>query len=119
MNIVLYSVPLTAVNVPLFYGDSKRYFGVELEIDGAGKDDDSADELLNIANEDDEHIYIKSDSSFAFAHNVVLYNDILLQKTYSLPKTKIETDSYVAVQLIEKYGSLDFDSLINMAEDVM
>ncbi len=88
MNIVLYSVPLTAVNVPLFYGDSKRYFGVELEIDGAGKDDDSADELLNIANEDDEHIYIKS-------------------------------DSYVAVQFIEKYGSLDFDSLINMAEDVM
>ncbi len=49
--------------MPVFYGDSNRYFGVELEIDGAGKDDDYADELLDIANADDEHIYIKSDSS--------------------------------------------------------
>ena len=47
----------------IFYGDSDRYFGVELEIDGAGKDDDYADELLEIANISDEHIYIKSDGS--------------------------------------------------------
>ncbi len=63
--------------------------------------------------------YGKADKSFAFAHNGVLYNDTALSKVYNLPKTKIETDSYVAVQLIEKYGSLDFDSLRNMAEDVM
>lgn len=48
---------------PIFYGDSKRYFGVELEIDGAGKDNDNADEILAIANRDKEHIYIKSDGS--------------------------------------------------------
>ena len=48
---------------PIFYGDSDRYFGVELEIDGAGKDDDYAEELLEIANVSDEHIYIKSDGS--------------------------------------------------------
>ncbi len=48
---------------PIFYGDSDRYFGVELEIDGAGKDDDYAEELLEIANISDEHIYIKSDGS--------------------------------------------------------
>ena len=48
---------------PIFYGDSKRYFGIELEIDGAGKDSDNADELLKRANADDEHIYIKSDGS--------------------------------------------------------
>ena len=48
---------------PIFYGDSDRYFGVELEIDGAGKDDDYAEELLNITNMNDEHIYIKSDGS--------------------------------------------------------
>lgn len=48
---------------PVFYGDSNRYFGVELEIDGAGKDDDYAEELLNIGNESGEHIYIKSDGS--------------------------------------------------------
>ena len=48
---------------PVFYGKYSRYFGVELEIDGAGKDDDNAEEILNIANKDDEHIYIKSDGS--------------------------------------------------------
>ncbi len=48
---------------PIFYGGSDRYFGVELEIDGAGKDDDYAEELLEIANISDEHIYIKSDGS--------------------------------------------------------
>ena len=58
---------------PTFYGDSNRYFGVELEIDGAGKDDDYADELLNIANEDDEHIYIKSDSSLDEGMEIVTY----------------------------------------------
>ena len=49
---------------PVFYGDdSSRYFGVELEIDGAGKDSDNADELLAIANKDAEHIYVKGDGS--------------------------------------------------------
>lgn len=48
---------------PIFYGDSNRYFGVELEIDGAGKDDVYAEELLDIANMREEHIYIKTDGS--------------------------------------------------------
>ena len=48
---------------PIFYGDSNRYFGVELEIDGAGKDDDYATEILDIANMRDDHIYIKTDGS--------------------------------------------------------
>ena len=48
---------------PIFYGDSNRYFGVELEIDGAGKDDEYAEELLDIANMREEHIYIKNDGS--------------------------------------------------------
>ena len=50
---------------PIFYGDCSRYFGVELEIDGAGKDDDNAEELLRIANFDGakEQMFIKSDGS--------------------------------------------------------
>ncbi len=63
--------------------------------------------------------YGKADKSFAFAHNGVLYNDTALRKSCNLPKTKIETDSYVAVQLIEQQGKLNFNSLRNMAEDVM
>ena len=55
---------------------------------------------------------------FALAHNVVLYNDVLLRKQFGLPNTRIKTDSYVAVQLLERQNALDFASLRNMAEQV-
>ena len=58
--------------MPVFYGDSNRYFGVELEIDEAGKDDDYAEEILDVANEDDEHIYIKSDGGLEDGWNEML-----------------------------------------------
>lgn len=48
---------------PIFYGENNRFFGVELEIDCAGKDDDYAEELLNIGNRNGENIYIKGDGS--------------------------------------------------------
>ena len=55
---------------------------------------------------------------FALAHNGVLSNDDILRKTLNLPKTKIETDSYVAAQLLMSRKSLDFESLRYMAEQV-
>ena len=55
---------------------------------------------------------------FALAHNGVLYNDLALRRNLGLPKTRIETDSYIGVQLIEQKGSLDFSSLRYMAEQV-
>ena len=55
---------------------------------------------------------------FAMAHNGVLWNDRGLRHTKHLPKTKIPTDSYVAVQLLEQQKALDFDSLAKMAEQV-
>ncbi|WP_173386025.1 amidoligase family protein [Ruminococcus flavefaciens] len=48
---------------PIFYGDGIRFFGVELEIDYGGKDDDNARILKEIANVHGEHIYVKSDGS--------------------------------------------------------
>ena len=57
-------------------------------------------------------------SQFALAHNGVLTNDKELRRSEQLPKTDIETDSYVAVQLIEKQRTLDFQSLKTMAEKV-
>ena len=57
-------------------------------------------------------------TDFALAHNGVLYNDHELRIKEHLPQTEIETDSYIAVQLLEKQGKLDFDSLKNMAEAV-
>ena len=53
---------------------------------------------------------------FALAHNGVLINDRELRKNLKLPKTKIETDSYIAVQLLESQRNLDFNSIKYMAE---
>ncbi len=53
---------------------------------------------------------------FSLAHNGVLSNDKELRHKFKLPKTKIETDSYIAVQLIESQKHLDFDSIKYMAE---
>ena len=46
------------------------------------------------------HPFYSKKLKFALAHNGVIYNDNDLKKDKNLPKTKIETDSYVAVQLI-------------------
>ena len=59
-----------------------------------------------------------AEGNFALCHNGVLYNDMQLKKSEKLPDTVIETDSYVAVQLIEKSGRLDFDSIKNVSESV-
>ena len=49
---------------PLFRGDGSRYFGVELEIDGAGEDNDSARRVMEIANGNGlENLYCKHDGS--------------------------------------------------------
>lgn len=55
---------------------------------------------------------------FALCHNGVLTNDTELTKTHQLPRTKIETDSYIAVQLLEKKKQLNAESIKYMAETV-
>ena len=59
-----------------------------------------------------------SGKQFALAHNGVLWNDAYLRRVQHLPQTRIETDSYIAVQLIEQKKTLDFESLRYMAEQV-
>ena len=54
--------------------------------------------------------------TFSLAHNGVLYNDAELKTKYHLPKTQIETDSYVAVQLLEQEKQLHAESIKKMAE---
>ena len=55
-------------------------------------------------------------TTFALAHNGVLSNDKRLRRQHDLPATKIETDSYIAVQLLEAAGEISFQSLADMAE---
>lgn len=57
-------------------------------------------------------------TSFALAHNGVLYNDLDLRRTLRLPQTRIATDSYIAVQLLEREKALNFQTLAAMAERV-
>ena len=57
-------------------------------------------------------------AEFALAHNGVLWNDDILRKQLRLPDTVIETDSYIAVQLIESQGNLSFDTMRYTAETV-
>ena len=49
----------------------------------------------------------------------MLYNDSELRREKNLPKTKIETDSYITVQLIEKENSVDSNSIKTMLESVL
>ena len=54
--------------------------------------------------------------SFALAHNGVLYNDRELRREQHLPTTPIETDTYVAVQLLEQGQQLDTENIRRTAE---
>ena len=58
------------------------------------------------------------DEEFALAHNGIICNDKKLRRELRLPSTIIDTDSYIAVQLIESQKKLDFKSLKYMAEKV-
>lgn len=58
----------------------------------------------------------ESEKGFVLAHNGVLCNDKELRKKYMLPDTKIETDSYIAVQLLEHFGGADMAEIREMSE---
>lgn len=57
-------------------------------------------------------------TEFALAHNGVIYNDKSLRSKLSLPPTCIETDSYIAVQLLERYEKLDMENIKLMSEAI-
>ena len=56
--------------------------------------------------------------SFALAHNGIVWNDLELRRTKHLPRTKVQTDSFIAVKLIEQQKALNLSSLKCMAEQV-
>ncbi len=58
---------------PVFYGEGSRYFGVELEIDGAGENSRNACQLMRLANRGRELIYCKHDGSLADGFEIVTH----------------------------------------------
>lgn len=58
---------------PVFYGEGNRFFGVELEIDCGGKDQDAARQIKDMANTRCERIYCKSDGSLNDGFEIVTH----------------------------------------------
>ena len=56
---------------PEFFGQGSRYFGVELEIDGAGEDNDNARQILRLVNDGEERAYCKHDGSLDEGFEIV------------------------------------------------
>lgn len=59
--------------IPIFYGEGTRFFGVELEVDDAGEDDESAESVTDIANSKHPHIYCKHDGSLDDGFEIVTH----------------------------------------------
>lgn len=59
-----------------------------------------------------------SKGEFAFAHNGVIDNEFELREEFDLKHTKIQTDSYVVCQLMEKLGYFSKDNLRTVGEEV-
>ena len=56
---------------PEFFGQGSRYFGVELEIDGAGEDNSNARQILRLVNDGEERAYCKHDGSLDEGFEIV------------------------------------------------
>ena len=74
---------------PIFYGDGNRFFGVELEIDGAGEDSDNAAEILHIANAEQPLTYCKHDGSLDEGFEIVTHPMTLDFHLRSMPWEQI------------------------------
>ena len=70
---------------PIFYGEGKRYFGVELEIDDAGESNSNAEKILRIANQDHEQVYIKHDGSLNEGMEIVTHPMTLDYHLHQMP----------------------------------
>lgn len=70
---------------PIFRGNGKRYFGVELEVDEGGKSEENALKVLSVANEDCENIYIKTDGSLEDGFEIVTHPMTLEYHTKNMP----------------------------------
>ena len=75
--------------VPIFHGDEKLYMGVELEIDLGGEDNCFAEEILNIANFQGDHLYCKHDGSIEEGFEMVSHPMDLEYHQNEMPWQKV------------------------------
>lgn len=77
---------------PVFYGKG-LFMGVELEIDGGGESNQNAERIIEIANSDAEHVYIKHDGSLHDGFEIVTHPMNLEYHMKSMPWKKILTEA--------------------------
>ncbi|KAF5068613.1 hypothetical protein DSECCO2_241320 [anaerobic digester metagenome] len=85
---------------PIFCGEGSRYLGVELEIDNGGEQDSVAKALMEIGNQDAEHIYIKHDGSLNEGMEIVTHPMTLDYHKAQMPRATV-----MATALAEGYSS--------------
>ena len=107
-NMVTYKKPKPAHKVKLFFPKDTR------AVIGHTRFTTQGSEKRNCNNHPFEGHCGKE--SFALAHNGVLYNDRELRREQHLPPTPVETDSYIAVQLLEQGQQLDTENVRRTAE---
>ena len=73
---------------PKFYGDG-FFYGIELEVDKGGESLNNASALLEIANADTEHIYVKRDGSLNNGFEVVSHPMSLTYHCKEMPWVKV------------------------------
>ncbi len=70
---------------PVFHGDGRRYFGVELEVDGGGENNENAFQLQKAGNDGRDHIYIKHDGSLDEGLEIVTHPMTLAYHRNEMP----------------------------------
>lgn len=84
----------------IFCGEGSRYLGVELEIDNGGEQDSVTKALMEIGNQDAEHIYIKHDGSLNEGMEIVTHPMTLDYHKAQMPWTAV-----MEAALAEGYSS--------------
>ena len=74
---------------PIFYGTGPRYFGVELEVDGAGESYSNARVVLEKANACEDHDYCKHDGSLDSGFEIVTHPMSLEYQCQNMPWSEV------------------------------
>jgi len=90
---------------PIFYGTGPRFFGVELEIDGAGEDNENASALLNIANRKHSFAYCKHDGSLDDGFEIVTHPMSLEYQLHEMPWDEVLHEAVAQGYLSHQAGT--------------
>ena len=90
---------------PIFYGTGPRFFGVELEIDGAGEDNENASTLLNIANRKHSFAYCKHDGSLDDGFEIVTHPMSLECQLHEMPWEEVLHEAVAQGYLSHQAGT--------------